>query len=201
MKKYLFVILLLLTTTAVHAQNYGFDIIFRGGVSIPETPSSYAQMWGKGPQLETGIEFTLSQPFSLGILAEYTRNDIATDQLGAGSLPAGARWSGGVMDIFSVAGFVNYRLAGRVGGTFPYLIIDAGVTRMKSSQQTFTAEGISTSVPSAAETAFRSAAGLGIDIPLSANVCFTLAGKYSYVFAKSGGMGLVPIVAGFKMVF
>jgi hypothetical protein len=201
MKKNICVVLLVLISTVVNAQNYGFDIMVRGGVGIPETPSSYPQSWLQGPHFEGGFEFTLSQPLSVGLIADYCRNDINTNHAVPGAVPADARWSGGVMDIFSLSVFVDYRLAGRVGGVFPYVIIDAGMTHLKSSQLQFASAGINEALPSSSETGLRSSGGLGHDIPMTANVCFSLTGKYVYVFTKNGGTGFVPIDAGFKMVF
>jgi opacity protein-like surface antigen len=201
MKKIYVSVMTLLIMTTVQAQNYGFDIFIRGGLGIPDAPSAYSTKWGKGPFVTSGFEFTLSQPLSVGVLGEYTRNSVNKDHRLTEAGTPDVVLTGGAMDIFSLALYLNYRLAGRVKGTFPYIILDAGVTHLKASNQTVLRAGNSETVPGSSETAFRSAWGIGIDVPLSPNVCLTVCGKYVYVFTENERTGFIPVEVGFKMVF
>jgi hypothetical protein len=202
MTKFYVAALALLVVTTADAQNYGFDVFFRGGVGLPDAPTVFSQNWRTGPHFTSGFEFTLSRQFSVGVLGEYTRSSINKTHLAPEDLAAtDAQLSRSAMDIFSTAFYINYRIAGRVKGTFPFLYADAGLTHLKSGTQTFLLNGANTTIPGSSETAFRSAWGGGIDVPLSANICFTVTGMYVYVFSEVERTGYVPIDMGFKMVF
>jgi hypothetical protein len=201
MKTILILAAIMAAATCVRAQNYGFDIYLRGGVGVPDAPDLYAQNWQLGPHTGTGFEFTLSQRISVGGGIEYARNSIKKDRLLDGTIVSDARITGGVLDMFSLAMFLNYRMLGKVMNTFPFIIMDAGVTHFRINNQTIQRADISQTVLGSSETAFRAAWGLGIDIPLSSTVAFTCGGKYVFIFAREDRRGYLPIDGGFKFVF
>lgn len=187
--------------SCAHAQNYGFDIYLRGGAGLPNTPDGYTNNWQTGPHIGTGVEFTLSPRVSLGLGVEYLRNPLKNDRLLDGTTIAGGQVSGGVLDMVSGIIYVNFRMLGRVVHTFPFITVDAGVTHVRITEQTIEIPPANRIIPGSSETAFRAAWGLGVDIPLSSNVAFTLGGKYVFVFTDNERRGYVPIDGGFKFVF
>lgn len=188
-------------TACATAQNYGFDIYLRGGAGFPDAPELYANNWKSGPHIGTGFEFTLSQRISVGAGLEYARNPLKKNHLIDGTVLADTRLSGGVLDMFSFAVFLNYRMLGRVVSTFPYITMDAGATHTRINDQTVSSSDRNNIVTGSSETAFRAAWGLGLDVPLSSTVAFSVGAKYILVFAEEERRGYVPVDAGFKFVF
>lgn len=205
MKLLLIAALLIASAACADAQNYGFDMYVRGGAGLPDAPDAYAHSWQTGPHVGTGIEFTLSQRVSIGMGIEYLRNPLKKDRLLDGAAAAGSSVSGGVLSMFSGIVYFNYRMLGQVVHTFPFITVDAGVTHMRITNQTVDflppLARPSFSLPGSSETAFRAAWGLGVDVPLSANVALTVGGKYVFVFTDTERRGYVPIDGGFKFVF
>jgi hypothetical protein len=191
--------------TCASAQNYGFDMYLRGGAGLPDAPNAYARDWQAGPQIGTGFEFTLTQYVSMGAGFGYLRNTVKKDHLLDGTDGIGANTSGGTLDMYSGVIFINYRLFGMVAHTFPYITVDGGIAHLRISDQLV---GYPPSlarpdkiIAGSSETAFQSSLGLGIDVPLSANIAFSFDAKYAYVFTQGDRRGYLPIEAGFKFVF
>ncbi|HLP14973.1 MAG TPA: outer membrane beta-barrel protein [Bacteroidota bacterium] len=202
MKSFFIAAALFFTVACANAQNYGYVVYLHGGVGLPAAPDLYQQNWQSGPSIGAGVEFTLSQSASIGIGADYARTPTKKFHLTNGTLNSNAIASGGEFEMLSMAAFLNYRILGRIGGTFPYLTVDGGVTHMRMSDQTIiSANAGAQTLTGASETAYRASGGAGIDIPVSATVAFSLEVKYISIFAKDDRRSYVPVEAGFKFVF
>lgn len=201
MKLILMAFLVLTCAAGAEAQNYGFDITLQGGIGIPDQPGQYSRSWQAGPHLGGGFEFTLSQLLSLGGQVEYDRNAVKNDDLIDGTSVAGVQKSGGALDMISLIMFGNFRLFGKVGNTFPYFLVEAGVTHLRIDDQTVFLFDRVVTLTGSSENALRVGMGAGVDIPLSSTLAFTFGGKYVIVLTKGEQRGFVPIEGGFKFVF